>query len=168
MSDLCFDLDPVSDLFDLVFATATLAVGDDLATPVLVSLFTDARARADDELPVAGDMDRRGWWGDAFPATAAANALGQDRIGSRLWLLSRALQIPETLVRARQYAEEALAWMVDDGIASSVTAEASFPRDGWLQLEIAIDRPDGSGAAFAWALNWDAQILRSTVAGRVG
>lgn len=166
MSDLVFDLDEAGR-FDLCFRDATLATGDDLTTAILVSLFTDRRANPDDELP-AGDGDRRGWWGDAFPTPVLGTESEQDRIGSRLWLLSRALAIPETLVRAQQYAEEALGWMIGDKIASAVTVEASFPQPGWLMLAVAVDRPDGRRTEAAWTINWEAQILRSTVAGRIG
>jgi len=54
---------------------------DPLARAVIISLFTWRRANPDDVLP-AGD-DRQGWFGDTF-----AEVRG-DRIGSRLWLLSR-------------------------------------------------------------------------------
>lgn len=54
-----------------------LTSDNDMHTAVLISLFTDGLARADD--PYEG-TDRRGWWGD----------LGNEKtIGSRLWLLRR-------------------------------------------------------------------------------
>lgn len=165
MSDLVFDLDPETGLCDLVFRDATLATGDDLTTPALVSLFTDARAKADDPLPAPGDTDRRGCWGDAFPAAVTGAVPEQDRIGSRLWLLERELQTPETLARARLYAAEALAWMVSDGICRAVEVDASFPQPGWLQIDIDVERLDGSRFAAAWSINWEAQILRPAVSG---
>ena len=60
-----------------------LVEDDTLATSIIISLFTDARARPSDILP-NGDTDRRGWVGDALSETEG------DRIGSRLWLLRRA------------------------------------------------------------------------------
>ena len=91
---------------DLALETFALASDDGLETAVILSLFTDARARDDDTLP-AGQTDRRGWWADAFPAVAG------DRFGSRLWLLRRSKQLQESLIVAREYAEEALAWLVE-------------------------------------------------------
>lgn len=119
---------------DYALATGALATDDGLETAVVVSLFSDRRAAPDDPLP-GHDDDRRGWWGDAWPEIPG------DRIGSRLWLLSREKQTPAALARAQQYAAEALAWLVDDGVASAVNVVARIPRDGVLGLEIAIDRP---------------------------
>lgn len=160
MADLRIAFDPETLQADLVFADATLATADDLETAVMVALFTDARARDDDDVP--GDpADRRGWWGDALPMTIMGRDLTGDRFGSRLWLLERAKQIPETLVLARQYAREALQVFIDVGIAASIEVEASFPRAGWLLLQPALVMPDGSRRRFGpWEANWQAQALR--------
>jgi phage gp46-like protein len=58
--------------------------GDDLESAVLISLFTDRRAEASDVVP-DGSNDRRGWWGDSGSLYL---------IGSRLWLLRRAVWSP--------------------------------------------------------------------------
>lgn len=88
---------------------------DPLASAIILSLFCDARASPTDK-----QSDPRGWWGDAL----AANL--NDIWGSRLWLLmSRAKAISETLRSAEEYATAALAWMVSDGIASSLAVSAS-------------------------------------------
>lgn len=97
-----------------------------LVRAVMISLFTWRRANADDELP---GEERMGWWGDSFPP------VDNDQIGSRLWLLSRAKLIPETPRRAKTYAEEALKWMVDDGIAARVVVETE--RQGLYTLALA-------------------------------
>lgn len=125
-----------------------LAADDGLETAVILSLFTDARALDDDPLP-AGATDRRGWWGDAYPPT------GGDRIGSRLWLLAREKQTRETLNRAREYAEEALAWLVADGVARGVEVEAFIARTGVLGLSIVIQRPDAGSARFRYEFLWN-------------
>ena len=72
---------------------------DWLKSAVWMSLGTDRRAENDDVLP-GGDGDKRGWWGDSFR---------QRRIGSRLWLLERQKITADTLLRAEEYAAEALA-----------------------------------------------------------
>lgn len=118
------------------YALNTLGLVEDagLDTAVIISLFSDRRANDDDVLP--GDLnDKRGWWADAFPIAPG------DRIGSRLWLLNREKQLQSVLDRAQEYAEEALQWMLDDGVASSVVCTAKIMRQGLLGLLIAITPP---------------------------
>lgn len=122
--------------FDWQMAGPSLLQDDGLETAVILSLFTDRRA-ADDDLPTSAQPeDRRGWWGDTF-----ADASG-DQIGSRLWLLAREKQTQATLLKARDFAREALAWLVDDGVARSVTVDASWmpERSGVLVMVIEIAR----------------------------
>lgn len=77
-----------------------------LVRAVVISLFTWRRAATDDPID---DEERFGWWGDSFPA------VGDDRIGSRLWLLRRVKLTRETQLDAEFYAREALQWLLDDG-----------------------------------------------------
>ena len=134
--------------FDLSIDGPDLATDAGLYTACVVSLFTDRRAEADDALPDGGD-DRRGWWGDAFSPAEG------DKIGSRLWLLAREKQLPEVLRRAREYATEALQWLIDDGIARQVDVAAENPRQGVLALTIRILRPDGSTAEVKFDNVWE-------------
>ena len=118
------------------FALDQLGLVEDagLDTAVILSLFVDRRANDDDVLP--GDpSDKRGWWADAFPVAP------NDRVGSRLWLLSREKQLQSVLNRAQEYAQEALQWMLDDGVANSVVCNAQIIRNGLLGLSIAITPP---------------------------
>lgn len=116
-----------------VLVGADLAGGSDLETAVLLSLFTDRRAGADDVIP-DGSGDPRGWWGNT----------GRTRpLGSKLWLLERAKQTEETRLRARDYASEALAWLVDDGVADDVAVEAVWQGRGYLALSVVISQPGG-------------------------
>lgn len=133
---------------DLALEQFALAADDGLETAVILSLFTDARASDDDPLPF-GESDRRGWWADAFPS------VDRDRIGSRLWLLRREKQTQDTLNRAREYAEEALAWLVADGVARSVEVESFIVRNGVLGLSVVIQRPDASIARFRYETLWN-------------
>ena len=124
-----------------------LVAENTLRTAVILSLFLDRRANDDDILPNGSD-DRRGWWADTVaPMTdygIGGGSASGDRIGSRLWLLSREKQLAGVLERARHYAEEALAWLVEDGVATAVSVTASSPRSGWLALEVTITLPDTS------------------------
>jgi len=111
-----------------------------LETAVVISLFTDRRAKPDDEIPDGTD-DRRGWWGDVFPD------FENDEIGSRLWLLSRAKATQNNLRLAKDYTEEALAWMVQDGVAQSVEVETEN-QDGTLAIGVKITKPGDIAPTF--------------------
>jgi phage gp46-like protein len=134
------DIDYAQDALGLV-------MDDGLETAVILSLFTDRRAEPDDVIP-DGSQDRRGWWGDDFNADSA------DRIGSRLWLLHREKQLSVVLQRAQSYAEEALRWLIDDGVAESVTVVASIPRKEILGFDIAIQRPHHPVAQYRFEVFW--------------
>lgn len=111
-----------------------------LDTPVIISLFTDARATPE-ELEIAG-LPRDhfgGWWGDTYPE------IDGDIMGSKLWLLTRAKRTDATLELAKQYAEDALDWIVKDEIASSVLVTPSWYEvavKGLLILQVDIQRPE--------------------------
>ena len=139
---------------DLALQNGALATEGGLENAVLLSLFTDARAKPDDVLP--GDAtDRRGWWGDAFAPSVDGVPVDGDRIGSRLWLLSREKIIPETIARARTYIREALQWMIDDGLAARIDVTVEAQRQSILAFEIVVHRPDGDSPRFDFV--WDAQ-----------
>lgn len=123
---------------------------DGLETAVLISLFSDRRAGESDVLP-DGTSDRRGWWGDAV------TDVDGDQVGSHLWLLSRSTLTPSTVARAQQYAQEALAWLVQDQVASKVDVVASNPEPGLLVWDITIHRPEVSPVTYRYARAWAAQ-----------
>jgi phage gp46-like protein len=124
-----------------------LAEDDGLETAVAISLFTDRRAEPDDALP-AGD-DRRGWWGDALAEVEG------DRIGSRLWLLSREKQLVRVLPKAREYALEALQWLIEDGVALAVDVAAEIVAPGALGLLVEIRRPAGAPVKYRFERFWN-------------
>lgn len=101
-------------------------LADPLVAAVVISLFCDARAGTD------FSDDPRGWWGDVL------SAISGDTTGSLLWLISRAKNIQETLNEVQDYAEKALKWLLDDGIAKVLTVTATGKKEQ-LQLAIIID-----------------------------
>lgn len=128
--DIAMRYDAGARFFDLTLEGGDLATDEGLETAVILSLYTDRRAEPDDPLP-DGSTDRRGYWADAY----------NDRPhGSRLWLLHREKERDAVLRRARTYAEEALAWLVEDEVASEVVVEATNLRRGVLQLRVEIRR----------------------------
>ncbi len=145
-----------SDFFggDLVLAGQDLALDDGLETAVLVSLFTDRRASLEQLRPGDDATDLRGWWGDVQPDVA------NDRTGSHLWLLQREKQTPETLARAKQYAEQALDWMLEDRVASRVEVEVEYVARGVMGIQSTITRPDGSRVRYRYDYEWAAQAAK--------
>ena len=161
MTDIALAWNAEAMAADLVLDQGQLLADQGLRTAVMISLFTDARAPDDAALPEAG-QDRRGWWGDVLATDAgpmAGSAADPDRIGSLLWLLSRAKVTPAVLAEAREHAEAALAWLVRDGVARAVRVIATAERAGAvpdvLALAVEIDRPDGPGRQ-RWDFTWDA------------
>jgi len=127
---------------------------DGLETAVIISLFTDRRASPEQipsELP---QDDLRGYWGDI------SNATPSDQTGSLLWLLAREKQLPQVLGRAQQYCREALAWMVEDLIATRIEVTAQFIAQGWMLIAIDIFRPTGSAVRYQFNYEWAAQAAK--------
>lgn len=138
---------------DYVLQGPGLQEDDGLYTAVVISLFTDRRA-VDGDLPASADgFDKRGWWGDTYADVAG------DRIGSRLWLLRRAKQTLDTLNKARDFAAEALQWMVDDQVARAVNVSAEWMagRSGVLVLTVEILRSNGTAARYRFEAFWKGQ-----------
>lgn len=146
---------------DLSMIDSDLASDLELATAAVISLFTDRRAENDDVPPSGDARDRRGWWADQF-----ADVDG-DRVGSRLWLLARAKRTNETVLRAQEYAREALAWMLEDRVVSGVDvavdtiktapalfAELALPADALL-ISVDMQRPGRDAVSFRFAHTWE-------------
>lgn len=133
---------------DLALDGFLLAEDDGLVTAVIISLFTDRQANPDDTLP--SGTYRRGWWGDDFATVPG------DKIGSRLWLNESAKQLGAVLVKDREYAREALQWLLDDGVVSAVDVVASNPRNGVRALSISISRPNKPVARYQFERFWKA------------
>jgi len=125
---------------DWSLASGDLGTGDDLATAILLSLFTDRLATADDTLPDGTD-DRRGWWGDR-------------EIGSRLWLLDRAKETEDTRRKAGDYIAEALQWLIDDGVVARFDIRVEWVRRSTLGAWVTAHRRDGTSTAYNFAWAW--------------
>lgn len=123
--------------FDIELDGYDLKTEQGLRNNVMVSLFTDHRAEPDDIIP-DGTNDRRGYWGDSYPDVEG------DKLGSRLWLLSREKETINVLQRAQEYAEEGLQWLLDDGVASAVNVTTERVRAGVLGIYVTIILSDGS------------------------
>lgn len=139
------------EYFDISLDKQDIVRDDGIRTAVVISLFTDKRVLSDEV--TEQDPDQRGWWGDMF------TDVDQDQIGSRLWLLQRAKQTNETLARAKEYAEEALAWLIEDGVAASVDVAVEYLERGWMQISVNVKRPR-STLSFRYEFNWQFESVR--------
>jgi len=144
--DIAIKYNPDRRAYDLTVTGGDLATDEGLETAVLLSLFTDRRAGEADEIPDGTD-NRRGWWADAYNSR---------RHGSRLWLLSREKELESVLRRAKTYAEEALSWLVTDGVAERVEAEAEHVRRGVLRLYVRVFRGDLDALERHYEYVWNA------------
>jgi phage gp46-like protein len=132
--------------FDLTVEGGDLLGDDGTQTAVTVSLFTDRVAKPDDSLPEyfpgrAGD--RRGWWGDLLEVAGRVNP-----IGSRLWLLFREKELPEVVSRAKEYADESLAWIKPLG--GDYVVAATDVRPARLMLSISVASPGQERRTANW------------------
>jgi len=150
--DIAHIWDPDRIRGDWTAGTVGLAQDPGLATSVILSLFTDREAEAADILP-DGTRNRRGWWGDrAFLDDGAQPWLR----GSRLWLLSREKWTQDTANRAVNYAREALAWMLEDGVADAVDVVAEMSAVGRINLIVTITKDGRTVGAGRYGLTWAA------------
>lgn len=129
---------------------------DDLLMATFISLFTDRRFTFEDGDPPV-ENDRRGWWGDNLLETPG------DSDGSLLWLLMRSKIIePDTLNDATEYCEEALQWLIDDGVAEDITVSTERIGIYKLKIDIEITRP-GEFEKTRYFWTWD--VLENTFNG---
>jgi phage gp46-like protein len=149
--DIAFQFDASTISTDIAVSNGDFVTDAELYTAIVISLFTDRRAKEDDAVE-RGD-DRRGWWGDTFPQNE------NDKIGSRLWLLEREKATQQTLIRARDYCIEATQWLVDDKVADRVEVQVEFVKrtsndiPQTLGIKIHVYRPTGA-KSFEYQYAW--------------
>ncbi|HHL0960518.1 TPA: phage GP46 family protein [Serratia marcescens] len=129
---------------DWQIAQGDLLNGNDLYTAIYISLFTDRLARDDDDLD--GGSDRRGWWGDAGESVP---------IGSRLWLLRRQKLTTAVAIKAEDFANEAVQWLIDDGVVSAITTTAQIIYPRTLVLTLNYQEPGKANANVKFAWVWE-------------
>lgn len=130
--------------------STALSQYEQLIRAVIISLFTWRRANADDQV----EGERMGWWGDVAEPPEV-----NDKIGSRLWLLSREKILPETFIRAKRYGYEALEWLIVDGVASKVDVTAERYGSEGLAMICKIYRVDGTTVELTFNNAWE--IIRA-------
>jgi len=141
----------VSSTADVVMGDREIIREPGLETAVILSLFTDRRAEADDIVPDGTD-DRRGWWADALGEV-------DDVDGSRLWLDTRMKALPATTVSIEGHVQEALQWMIEDGVAKEVNVVVARISAVEINIQVSIVRPDGTTERFRYSQNWNKQLF---------
>lgn len=146
MTDLAIAWDAENARGDWQMDGPSLALGNDLETAILVSLFTD-RVAAPGYVPTDGTNDPRGWWADSYTG---------DPIGSRLWQLDRAIKSnsTKTLRTAELYCREALQWLVSDNIVTAFTVNAWWVTPTRLGIRIVVTQPPGTTQTFQYSWAW--------------
>ncbi|WP_341893892.1 phage GP46 family protein [Ferrovibrio terrae] len=147
--DIRVTFDDVTLTGDLAVVAGLLALEPGPKSSIIISLFSDARAGAADELP-DDETSRRGYWADALSDDP------EESTGSLLWLLQREKQTEKTRLRAKAYAERSLQWMIRDGVARAITVVAEWIGQGRLGLGIAVSRPDGTTERYRFEQIWQA------------
>lgn len=118
-----------------------LAAKAGLDTAVVLALFTDAAI--DPAHPLAylvPDGDPRGWWGDGIDVRAD---LGEEPLGSLLWVLARAPLTPDIARWAQQFASDALAPLQAQGAVVQITCGATIVGQQ-MRVAVALYGRDGS------------------------
>lgn len=151
MSDIGLFL--TSDCVDLQIEEEAIQFDEGLETAVLISLFSDRRITVE-KLPDL-ETDRRGWWADTI------SEIENDKIGSELWLYDREKITTQTLVGLSQACEDALNWLVEDGVADNIEVESlvNVSDPYRVDISILIYRPKTTEPS-RFDLVWDGQRLK--------
>lgn len=117
-------------LYDLVIDEdrQDFASAEGMETAIPVSYFTDARAPS---VQVPESKDRRGWVGNILFADI------ERELGGLLWILDQARITGDTLNLAKAFTEGSLNWLIEDGLATNVTA--TVVQDGNRSINIFTD-----------------------------
>jgi len=149
MTDITIGWNNSTGTADWLMNGPDLQSGNDLATAIIVSLFTDRLASSDYvPPPPASPKDRRGWWADTYNSSL---------IGSRLWQLYRGVKTNSQtiLLQAADYAAEALQWLIDDGVVGSFSIYAQWQNANFLAISVTANMPNSTSQTFRFAWAWN-------------
>ena len=129
---------------DVSVVGGIMAMDGGLETAAYLSLF------GGNEDDAGGSEDMRTWW-----ANLGENETARRYRSETQNLLQSLALVTATLRRIEDAAGRDLAWMLDEGVASSVTVAASIPGLNKVQITISIEAV-GESADFVFVENWKA------------
>jgi phage gp46-like protein len=140
---------------DMAIVNGDILFGDELESMVLVSLMTNARATAEEyqqaQLVLVENPNNviklNGWWGDSY------SSIQGNQIGSKLWTLARQKTTNDVRLLSEEYVKEALQYLIDDGIASTIDTTSVWAEDA-VDMSIQITKPDGTLEEFRFQFVW--------------
>ncbi len=135
---------------DLVIENGDLKADNGLETAVMISLYSNRFVEREDLPPL--ETDQNGWWADEISDPI------DDLIGSKFWAIERRGVSLESANRYEESGREALAWMIEDGIAKLIPVESTIVSGERIDVAIDIFRPDGDNIPSRFI--WDGQALR--------
>lgn len=145
-----FWIDEDQECPDLQIENGQIKFDPGLETPAFISIFSDRRVPLE-ELPQF-TTNQRGWWADLISEPT------DDLIGSRLWTVERAKTNQQTAIKIEQAIKEGLQWMIDDGIAESITVSSEIIDREVITGKAEILKPEGTEIPFNF--KWDGQALK--------
>ena len=96
-----------------------------------------------------------GWWGNALEENEP-----DKQIGSDFEERAKPKAINTACLREiENAARDALQWMINQKVAQSIKAVATWPDLNRVDLEILITKPDGNNVVLRYELNWEAGLL---------
>lgn len=121
-------------LFEISSQGGDFDTVDGFETAILVSLFTNSRR---DESDISNPLARGGWIGNWRTAKK------QRELGGLCWTVEHERLTANVLNIAREYAKNALNWMIEDGLCRNVEVETLPYKQREIQYNIAITSRDG-------------------------
>ena len=140
LSDGCFDLD---------FDGLDLLLTNTLENAVIISIGSYAREVTGETANTEPDIG--GWWGDAV----------EDNLIKLGGYLHKAFHKKLTNATCRDiegFVNDALKWMVNDGIAKETSCSASISGSKMISMTVIITKPSGSPETFTYEFNWEATL----------
>lgn len=125
-----------------VTGAGTLDRRDWLRGWVMTQLFTRGQIECTDAPPFIDHSRAGGWWADAFRSGEYVGGRGSAFVsGSKLWSLQWNHVNNQTLMMARQFALEAISYLLSWGIASKIDVAPWYISRNVMRLEILLKGP---------------------------